>query len=420
MVLDSLPDGEKAFWADARKHFLAGPDTESSFFPDWHPPHAPAERRKLVAPYALEIEGVPFHNFLVEPETSEGRGSWQTNTEKNWRFATTGFDYYLTASVRSLKEGRARDASGFMNWLCHVLQDQASFIHSLQGPGGLQPFFFKEFFGPPPGRSHQTATDFLGEECPEVTLKGYTPRLLGTTVPEAAFHLYHRYRQVNRHTRRLLIPLIQSGYAEDAVKHEQIRESIALEVSRLLADLFHTVYCLSGERFSADQTAPLDTVDMTELFPVEYPNHASSPYRFSPVVKGACLSNGEPPERVPLRLNLHRSDQKDPVTFDHGLGTGAHYKSVISYGIPTDVYGRVELAVGLHEPLGRRGHVSVSISLDETQLFQREFSGSARAEPFTADVSPGGILRWTVCALTEQWSDANNHVVWGAPTLIKR
>ncbi|MDP7743342.1 MAG: hypothetical protein QGF67_18020, partial [Lentisphaeria bacterium] len=65
------------------------------------------------------------------------------------------------------------------------------------------------------------------------------------------------------------------------------------------------------------------------------------------------------------------------------------------------------------------GCVDVTIQLDENILFHDKFAGAPAAQRVAVDVARGGILRWRVRALTRDWHDSNNHVVWGAPTLIK-
>ena len=427
MVLDALPAKEQAFWQDGRNCFFLGHDADGGTIgenlgdPDGYAAHAPVDSQAKAAPYALEIMGVPFHYFWVEAigsETTESGGTWQTDTEQNWRFIMDGFDYYLAAVVRCAKAGNMRDAAGFMNWLCHVFQDNAGFMHALHGPAGVHPFMFNEFFPPPPDLPHGSASAFLGERVPDVDLAGYRPQLLGSSVAEAAFHLYHRYREVNRHSRHNLIPLIQSSYARDQAGETAIRAAIATKLAELLMDIFHTVYCLATDSFADAAATALDNVDMTDLFPVEYPNHLGGCYGVaSPIVKRFSLSDRT--TTVPLRLLLEDNGERRPVTFDTGLGTGAHYEYVLSYGIPRGVYQRCELAVGLHAELGEKGCVDVTIQLDENILFHDKFAGASAAQRVAVDVARGGILRWRVRALTRDWHDSNNHVVWGAPTLIK-
>ena len=418
-AMEALAAEEQAFWAEGKQYFHPYRESGSLGEADWYNTHtaniAP-ERWQQVLPYAYEIMGKPFHNFPVEQETAEGTGAWQTSTEKNWRWAMQGFDYYVTSVTRCLKAGRLKDACGFLGWLCHVFQDGCGFLHALEGPAGVQPMVFTELLPPPPSRQLLSPVSFLGEGCPPVDIRAYEPILLGTSVPEATFHLYHRYRQANRHSRQRLIPLVQSSYAGDEAGEAEIRTSICKKIAELLADIFHTVYCLAQERFQAEEASRLDCVDMAELFPIEYPNHLGGYYGMTPIVKGFCLDSGR--NTVPLALFLAEAGGTRRVTFERGLGTGAHYEYVLSYGIPRGVYQRVELATGLHAELGRNGHITVNIKLDESILFRKEFVGSAEGERITADISRGGILRWIVQGMTE-FHDPNNQVVWAEPVLRK-
>ena len=239
--------------------------------------------------------------------------------------------------------------------------------------------------------------------------------LLGTSIPEAAFHLYHRYRQVNRHSREQIIPLIQSSRAGDKARETEIRRSIAEKLSELLADLFHTVYCLANDEFPDEEKLSLERVDMTELFPIEYPGNTGGSYGWTPIVKGHSLRRGK---AVPLMLMLQENGEKKKVTFKTGLGTGANYEYVISYGIPRRVYQQVDLAVGLHAELGERGNIKVVIKLDAETLFEKEFKGSSEGARVVADVSRGGMLRLIV-RCTVPYKTSGNHVVWGEPFLLK-
>ena len=417
-AFEALSAREQAFWEGGKQYFFPYRDKGSLGETDWYNTHTAMsrpERYRQVAPYAYEILGQSFHNFPIELETSETDGSWQTNTEKTWRWVMQGFDYYVPAVVRCLKIDQFKDACGFLGWLFHVLQDQAGFLHALQGPAGVQPFIFSEFFAAPPDRPHLAPTALLSEGCPPVSLGEYQPLLLGTSLGEATFHLYQRYRQANRYSRQHLIPLIEAMYAHDKDRETEIREEIATRIAEVLADLWHTVYCLARAAFPEDEAAALDEVDMTDLFPVEYPNHLGGCYGMTPIVKSFCLGLDRKP--VPLRLALEEDGTSEVVTFDTGLGTGAHYQYILSYGIPAGVYDRVSLAVGLHAELARQGHVEVNIRLNEQILLRREFRGASGLR-FSADVSRGGILRWIVRSLTS-FHDPNNHVVWGEPVLRK-
>lgn len=409
-VLDALPFEEKEIWKSERKSLIQN----YIWYPDGYM-SASLKEKKMIAPYAYTIRGRDFHYFSVEQDTFEGIGTWQTNIIEKWRFTMRGINYYLSSIVKSLKKGEITHAAKFMGWLCHVLQDQAAFFHSMEGPEGTHPFIFNVLFPTPQNKPQLNPVSLLADEStPDIQLKGYKPRLLGTSLAEAGFHLFHRFMNVKNNNRRLLIPLIQNIYAHNKSKEKHIRQEIGIKVGKILLDLFHTVFCLAQKRFQKKDIFYLTRIDVTELCPLEYPNHLSSPYRFAPVVKNFALNN----ERNPVPLVLRDGGKK--VQYRCGFGTGSHVEYVISYGIPKGVFQLFEVRAGLHAKFGKKGRIKITVYLNKQLKFEKVFIGSESSKLIKVDIRNGGILSLHVKNLLKDWSDTNNHVVWAEPCLIKK
>ena len=93
--------------------------------------------------------------------------------------------YFLGKAVGAIKAGKTGDAARYMGTVCHMLEDYGCPAHTVPGDNM---FTLLQQFLPPPERMKGTLLHGPIESGKlDVAIKGYRPRLLGTTAEEAAW-----------------------------------------------------------------------------------------------------------------------------------------------------------------------------------------------------------------------------------------
>lgn len=151
--------------------------------------------------------------------------------------------YFLDRAVTALRADNVTDAARYAGTLAHMLQDWGCPAHSV--PGDNMFTLFKQFLPPPDDFRYTLLHGPMEGGTFGLDLAEYQPRLLGTSVDEAAFHLLRRSQEATIHARGQVIPIIQAIYAGDADASNAAQQKAALVDARLTADAF---YCTSGTR----------------------------------------------------------------------------------------------------------------------------------------------------------------------------
>jgi hypothetical protein len=139
-------------------------------------------------------------------------------------------------------EQNIHDAARYMGTVCHQIEDYGSPSHTMPGDNM---FTLLQQFLPP----SETMRDVLLHGPVEsgslvVSISGYNPRLLGTSVNEAAWRLMHRIHEGILNARSTTIPIIQALYAgvSKQVKEEQLKA--AKVDAEIVADAMFTILSL--------------------------------------------------------------------------------------------------------------------------------------------------------------------------------
>ena len=419
MAFDVLDPDTRAVWADAAEDLI----NEYCFWPDqWFD----AGKFPEIDPYQLVIDDIQFHYPPIHPVEYE-YAYWRMDSEgiprlnefgpnRNWRFFREGVTHYLRSICDDLSRGQVQDAAKRMGILLHFFQDTHE-IHSLEGEQGTDIFVFDRLLPEPQGDPYITPTSWLINPSPvEGDISGHVPVLEGVTIPEAVLLLYARYAEVLAFNRRRHLPIIlarRDGREEEA---QACFREIAEAVARLSADVWHTVTALATQRFDPDQAGRLDIVYLDDLCPLQRPRNSSNPpYRFSPLVPGACLDGQQ--HRHPLRV---RMADGSPETYEHGWGGGAHaFGQSLVYELPAGVYRRLKGWIGLHDPLGQKGNVEITIEGNDKTLLAKRLHACFPTADVDIPVGDGGELR-LIIRDAEPGDPDNNHVAWCDLRLAKK
>ena len=154
----------------------------------------------------------------------------------NYDFALPGFLHLLRQSATLLGDGKEEEAMKYLGVLLHVLQDACFGIHALEGPGGSDLFFFDRLrigdFSP--------AEVLARLNCSDFPFFSAAPRMLGTSVPEAALRLYSHYCRTARAARRSCMEILLAhwnGKSENTASCLSMYRNAVL----LCADVLKTV-----------------------------------------------------------------------------------------------------------------------------------------------------------------------------------
>ncbi|MFH2069072.1 MAG: NPCBM/NEW2 domain-containing protein [Candidatus Omnitrophota bacterium] len=421
-ALKTLPGWEQHVWEKETDNII----DEYCFYPDSY--YDPDWTRRVL-PYLFFLKNIPFHYL---PGNSVEYNYWsvilkgkryglkklseQPNT--NWEFAKKGFRYYFQKIAETLKKNKIEEAAKFAGVFIHVLEDAAACLHCLEGPDGADIFVLDRFFLPPEKMKYLTPGMVMAEpDDADFDLRGYRPKLLGTSILEAVFNLYQRYCEVITHNRLRMVPIVLHTFSGRRNQANSMRSEVNKTSAQIVADALHTASCIAFSRFEKQQVKYLKKIHLNSLKPVSFPRHLSIPYRFTPIIRNCCLDNNRRP--VPLRLKLKRGGKVQVVVFAEGMGTGCHAEYRIVYELPANVYTRFKCAVGLHSELGRGGKIQVQVKICGKRVFKQIFSDKYPAERVEVSALSGGLLELAVKDKTGKWANPKNNIVWGDPLLIR-
>ena len=300
----------------------------------------------------------------------------------------------------------------------HAIEDWGCPAHCV--PGDNQFTLFKQFLPPPAAKQYALLHSQIENGNLTVSLDGYSPRLLGTTVAEVAFRLLHRVNGMMVGVRAHVVPIIQGLYEADRERVAREQTAAATSTGEVVADALYSVLCVGEERFPPGADAALSAMDLSGLVPLEATSLAlpqssffSKPYWGRPH-SGVILRNGGEP--VPLTLRVGPEGQGGERRFERGIGLGT--RSVLTYLVPDGVFREFSAVVGLHSQLGAGGNVVFEVSGDGRLL--------SRVGPLTGDspaqalhVSLEGVGRLQLVTKSGGGDGSGNYAVWGEPRLVK-
>jgi len=322
--------------------------------------------------------------------------------------------YFMEQAVAALREGRIGDAARYMGTVCHQIEDYGSPAHTV--PGDNMFTLLQQFLPPSDAMKGQLMHGPIENGDFMVSIEGYKPQLLGTTVNEAAWRLMHRVHEEILNARTTTVPIIQALYREEkesVVKH-QMRAAVV--DAQVVADAVYSMLCLGAQKYAAGEQDALKRVQIGSFFPLEaaslyYPQAQffSSPH-WGHARSGVILAGGN--KAVPLQLCVGSRNQE----FKNGISAGMG-KS-LTFLLPKDVYARFTVLAGLHPELGAKGRVEFTINGDGKPLTTVILNGTDPAKLLECDVTVVSELQLT---LTSRGVDAkSNYAIWAEPTLMKR
>lgn len=315
--------------------------------------------------------------------------------------------YFMERAVTALREGRTGDAARFMGTMCHQIEDYGSPSHTM--PGDNQFTLLQQFLPPSDGMKYKLMHGPIENGDFTVSIAGYQPHLLGTSVNEAAWRLMHRVHEGIVNARSTTIPIMQALYAEDAEAVTKHQMRAAIVDAQIVADAMHTILCLGAQKVpEMAAEVPIDTFWPLEAEKLHYPQTQffSSPYWGHPRV-GSILAGGT--KAVPLKLHAGEKD------FAHGISAGMG--KPLTFVLPKGVFRHFTVLAGLHPELGAKGRVEFKISGDGKGLQTITLNGSDAAQQLECEVS--GISQLQLLLTSRGVDSKSNYAIWAEPVLLR-
>jgi NPCBM/NEW2 domain len=322
--------------------------------------------------------------------------------------------YFMEKAVNAVREGRVGDAARFMGTICHTIEDYGSPSHTV--PGDNMFTLLQQFLPPTEVMKDQLMHGPIENGDFRVSIAGYKPTLLGTSVNEASWGLMHRLHEGILNARSTTIPIMQALYADDkeAVVKNQLRA--ATMDAKVVADALHTILSIGSQKFEAAEQKALTQVQIGGFFPLEaaslyYPqSQFSGAPNWGHARSGVILAGGS--KAMPLKLRMEPGDKE----FANGISP-VMGKS-LTFLLPKDVYARFTVLVGLHPELGAKGRVEFTITGDGKPLSTVIISGSDPAKLLECEVT--NVSQLSLTASSRGLDAKSNYAMWAEPTLVKK
>lgn len=321
--------------------------------------------------------------------------------------------HFMNQAVTALRKKRLGDAVRFMGTLCHQIEDYGSPSHTV--PGDNMFTLLQQFLPPTDVMKDRLMHGPIENGGFTVSIPGYRPQLLGTTVDEAAWRLMHRVHEGILNARSTTIPIIQALYADDAAAVTKHQLRAAVVDAQIVADAMHTILCLGTQKLDAGAVKTLQQAAIDAFLPLEaeklyYPQTQffSSPHWGHPRI-GVILAEGS--RAMPLKLRLDEGSRE----FSRGISAGMG--KPLTFILPGGVFSRFTVIAGLHPELGARGRVEFAILGDDKPLVSATLNGTDPARRLECRLE--GVTRLQLSLSSRGLDSKSNYAIWAEPMLIK-
>lgn len=397
---DSLPAWEREFWKEQREEIAKHSLTPDRYFAD-----KPRYARYCEMPNGRVIPHGPTDEkgttciFVKSP------------CLESHRYA---IEYYLGKLVETIQAGDSAESAIFAGVFGHFIQDSSQPAHLMHND------FLYSLVRAPKGKYRHLHRE-LDDADPDVkALRKIRPRLLGTTVAEAAFQLRAGYERMQQDALCQLVPLVKAAYAQDKKAMTRAITDTYRIATALTASAWHSAHCIARGEFDNKEA---DGLRVVRLNHVPYSQgFTMDPYGFKPLLDFASDGRGN---TVPLRLKVHRKS----VRFTDGI---AMTWGNVVYDIPRGIYREFRAKIGILSTEPAASQTIFKVVLDGGPVVYEEGekaildhggpiafdSGEVRGRDSARDIAVplGKAAKLT---LITECPGENTHSLWVEPVLIK-
>ena len=286
------------------------------------------------------------------------------------------FDFYLPRVVELFRKGETVEAMKYFGCVTHFIEDSSCPAHMAYGetavPAGATTLSQIDFIRRLMILPADVDTEFFHyriDHCPftleqvRAAVKDHRPRLLGATVEEFIFNTVEQHHQMNASAGRHLIPMLQALGDRDTNRFTTHGLAAAVEGTKLLADVLHTVLCLAQQRFDATTPREVSLADYTPARGTPFAwtdrNHQG---RYILNASGSWFPKAGEPEglgRHPLKLRM-----ADGTVREFAKGFGVGWKTEYTFLLPPGVFQTFTVHAGNDAGLGAQGTNTFELLLD--------------------------------------------------------
>lgn len=326
-------------------------------------------------------------------------------------------NYFVAKAVGSLREGKVGDGARYLGTICHLLEDFGSPAHTI--PGDNMFTLLQQFLPPTEKMEGQLLHSPIEGGTFKVSITGYQPRLLGTTVEEAAWRLLHRVHEGIINARSTTFPIINALNAGDEEEKLKWQLKAATFDAQVVADAVHTLLCLGAQKFESKEQEALRSTGIAAFWPEEalslyYPQtHFAGSPNWGHARAGVVMEGGNKP--VPIKLRVGEKEQVMEKTFKDGISTVMG--KPLSWHLPKGVYKRFTVLAGLQAGIGDKGRVEFTILGDGKPLGTATLNGTDPAHAFDCDIA--GVAQLQLITAGKGLDPKSNYAVWAEPVLGK-
>lgn len=402
----SLPEDPRLPW----KAFPEIIDVAGNYPDLFDNPTASEETKRAVDPH--------WERFCRFPETMEARSlhSWPHTIEDQPAWQPV-IRHWLNEAITSCRAG---EVPAFIKWigcLSHHEGDVTQPAHVLGLLSGVK--LMEELLPKPPHLPNFNYHSDLEAVTGEVLLPLPPPRLLGTSVEEAAWRLCALNTLAVKEMKQYVVPTLQAIFAGDESGAERLAGSPVTLAARLTQDLLYTALRLAHCDASAEELDALQTLDL-RLWPASEESH-DLVYGGHAILDGSLRIPPYPGPKVPAVLRA--AEGVSPVPALGVLpcsGLTSAREVWMRYDLPPQVFSSFRALVGLHAELGAEGMVEFVVELDGQEAWSSSMlRGADEALPVEVPLGRARSMRLLVRDRSEGRSFWQNHALWASPRLVK-
>lgn len=239
--------------------------------------------------------------------------------------------------------------------LAHYLQEPFTPGHAMDNK-----IFHELFPDPDPERHIRLHHAF---DCASDLFTPLPPRLMGTSVAEAALRIQIEIDRGIKEGKKLVGPIIQSVYEN---KPREVRAKMLAQQSCkatfITSSVWHTAISIAINRFETEEIKQLESIDLTKVCP--YFLHA---WQYVDILPGCLVENTR---KIPIHVWTTDTDgETKEQHIENGFGMGGHMG--IKFFVNGDVYPHFHCRVGLpsRQTEGQDEHTDTTffIEIDEEE-----------------------------------------------------
>ncbi|MDD5704963.1 MAG: hypothetical protein PHR35_03500 [Kiritimatiellae bacterium] len=354
-------------------------------------------------PYALLPDGrwIP-HGPCDEQTQSVGASGGSYSREKSSAIVA----WLMTRMVEAIRRDDWEEAIRHGGALGHLVQEPFTPGHAIDNN------LFHELFPDPVSTRHRRLHHFF--DCASGGSEPLPPRLMGTTIPEAAFRLQVCIDRGIVEGKRLVGPVIRSVYeGHPPAVRQALLAGQSQGAAYATACAWHTALSIAANRFDPEEERALRSLDLTELTPYFF-HH----WQYVALTPGCLVEKGQ---KIPIHVwqnDGHGRAVEELVP--HGFGMGGYMG--IKFYVDGDVYPSFRCRVGLpsRQREGQTEHTRTTFYVDTDRAVNTVYSEEIdyRADNRLAiplkpgapvqevNVSLKGAKTLILRALTEPYTDA--------------